>query len=167
MANLLAGLLAACSPTLNWRDVHLQGSALAVQFPCRPDRVERRVALAGAPVPLSLYACQAGGLTWAVGLAEMGDPARVVPALQAWRRETVAHVRADAGPVEPVHVPGAAPLADAVQLRLAGRRPDGQALQMQLALFARGAQVYQATVLGQQVAAGAAQPFFASLRFAP
>ncbi|MDE2564898.1 MAG: hypothetical protein KGL50_03865 [Burkholderiales bacterium] len=167
LPGLLAAAAGACTPTLNWRDVHLQGSTLAVQFPCRPDRIARRVALAGPAVPLSLYACRAGGLDWAVGLAEMGDAARVEPALQAWRRETIAHVRAQASPGTPLPVPGAMPQPGVVSLRLAGQRPDGRAVQLRLVLFARGGQVYQATVLGEQVSDAAAQPFFASMRFGP
>ena len=58
-----------------------------------------------------------------------------------------------------------APVLDAqFGLRLQGRLPDGRAVQMQLAVFARGTQVFQATVLGDAVPDDAAETFFASLR---
>jgi hypothetical protein len=40
-------------------------------------------------------------------------------------------------------------------------------MQMQVAVFAHGTTVYQATVLGAALSDDAAQAFFESLRFAP
>ena len=61
-------------------------------------------------------------------------------------------------------IPGATPNDTSRRLRLQGRLPDGRAVQMQLAVFARGTQVFQATVLGDAVPDDAAETFFASLR---
>lgn len=42
-----AGLLAACSPALNWREVRATPSALKAMMPCKPDKAVRQVAVAG------------------------------------------------------------------------------------------------------------------------
>ena len=44
MASLVMALtLSACSPTQNWRDIALEGTALKAQLPCKPDRTTRSV----------------------------------------------------------------------------------------------------------------------------
>ncbi|MBX3636356.1 MAG: hypothetical protein KF683_13385 [Rubrivivax sp.] len=165
-----ACMLAACSPALDWRDVRPEGSGLVLQMPCRPGAVERTLALAGAAQRVVLHSCMADGLTWGLAVADVGDPARVAPALQAWRDAAAANIAAaPATPADtmPLRVPGATPSAAAGRWQLQGRRPDGVAVQMQLALFTRGTSVLQATVLGPQVPAEAAEQFFGSLRFPP
>jgi len=62
-------------------------------------------------------------------------------------------------------VPGATPHAAAVRTRLAGHLPTGEALQMQVAVFAHGTRVFQATVLGASVADELAETYFSSIRF--
>ena len=42
---------------------------------------------------------------------------------------------------------------------MTGKLPDGQAVQMQMAVFTRGTLVYQASVLGERVTDEAAQTF--------
>jgi hypothetical protein len=64
-------------------------------------------------------------------------------------------------------VPGATAHPGSRRLRLEGRRPDGQPVQMQLALFTHGTRVYQATVLGQRVPDELAATYFESLRVPP
>jgi hypothetical protein len=64
-------------------------------------------------------------------------------------------------------VPGATPHPGSRRLRLEGRRPDGQPVQMQLALFTHGTSVYQATVLGERVSDELATTYFESLRVPP
>ncbi len=154
-ALLLPALLPACSPTLDWRQVQPPGWSLAAALPCRPDVVERQVPLAGPPVALTMWSCNADGHLFALASADLGDPARVGPALQslvaAARANLSAHVESD----QPASVPGMTPHPAARQLQLAGRRPDGEAVRANLRVFAYGTRVYQATVLGPQ--AGDAQ----------
>jgi hypothetical protein len=166
-AAVLVSFLTACAPALDWRDVRPADSGLVLQMPCRPGAVERRLDLAGTPQRVVLHSCGADGLTWGLAHADVGDPARVAPALRAWREAAAANLGAAAAEAAPLRVPGATPSDEAVRLRMQGRRPDGEAVQMQLALFTRGTLVFQATVLGPQVPAEAADSFFASLRFPP
>lgn len=161
--------LAACSPAHDWRDVRPPGTRLALQFPCRPVTQQRAVALAGPAVNLSLLACTAGGQTWALAHADLADPARVGPALAELRTSTVAKLNAAETPLAPLAVAGATPNAHSGRLRLSSR-PDAASaargpVQMELALFAHGTQVFQASVLGESVPADVADTFFGSIGF--
>jgi hypothetical protein len=160
-------VLAACAPALDWRDVRAAGSQLQMQFPCRPQLQERTLKLAGAPVRLALQACSAGGQTWGLGVADVGEPARVEAALAELRAGAAANLAARPAPLLAWAVPGATPHAGAGRLVLDGRGPDGVTLRMELAVFAHGTQVFQASVLGATVPAEAAAAYFSSLHLAP
>lgn len=159
--------LSACAPALDWRDVRPEGASVQLQMPCKPNGQSRDVTLAGARVNLALHACAAGAVTWGLAATDMADPARVGPALAELSAAAAGNLGAAAGAVQPLAVPGATPNAASGLQRLAGRLPDGKPAQMQVAVFARGTWVYQASVLGEKVDDAAAQTFFTSLRFAP
>lgn len=161
-----AALLAAggCSPRHDWREIRAETAPATLLMPCRPDRLQRSVSVAGAPVRLSLLACSAGGQTWALAHADVGDPTRVAAALGALRASAAANVAAASEQVVPLQVSGATPSAAAVRVRLVGRRPDGRPLQEELAVFAHGTHVFQATVLGDTLPGDAVEVFFEGLR---
>jgi hypothetical protein len=168
-ARQAAGLMACigllgCAPALDWRDTRPEGSALQLQFPCRPTTQRRDVPLAGVRVNLALHACAAGGQTWGLAVADVIDPALVRPALAELAAAARSNLGASPGQPLALAVPGATPNDASTRLRLQGRLPDGGAAQMQLAVFARGTQVFQATVLGDAVPDEAAEAFFGSLR---
>lgn len=159
--------LVACAPALNWRDVRPEGSGAQLLFPCKPDVQERRVALAGPPVRLTLNACNAGDLTWALAHADVTDPARVGPALAALQAGAAINLGAPPATWTPQAVPGATPQPGSGHARLAGQRPDGQPAQMQVLVFAHGTQVFQASVVGAAVSEEAALAYFTSIRLLP
>lgn len=170
MATALAAgamALAGCAPALDWRDLRPEGSSLRLQMPCKPSGQSRDLPLAGARVNLALYACTAGEQTWGLGLAEVADPARVGPALAELAAAAAVNLGGASAQALPLQVPGATPNGTSGRSRLQGRLPDGKAVQMQVAVFTHGTQVFQATVLGERVSEDAAQAFFASLRFGP
>jgi hypothetical protein len=163
---LVAGSLAACAPGHDWRQTRSADGAVALLFPCRPHQHERRVPLAGAVERLTMLSCEAGGQSWALVSADVVDPARLAPALDQLALAAAANVAAL--PVtQALRVPGATPHPGSRRLVLAGRRPDGQAVQMHVALFVHGTRVYQATVLGQKLPGEASAVFFDSLRAGP
>lgn len=166
---LVASLLAcaACSAALDWREVRPSGSDLVALFPCKPASHARQVALAGAPVRTTLYACSTGGATWAISFADVQDPARVAPALVALRQAAAGNVGAAVGKSLDLRVAGATPNPEAGRSVLNGRYPDGRVVQMQSAVFARGTVVYQATALGERLDADALDTFYSSLRLSP
>ena len=62
-AALALAALGGCSPTLNWRETRFDGADLTAMLPCKPDRAERTVPLAGRDAPLRMQGCEAGGAT--------------------------------------------------------------------------------------------------------
>lgn len=169
--------LAACSPVLDWREVRPADSRLQLLMPCKPSVQERQVSLAGQPVRLVLQACAAGGQTWGLAFADVGEPARVGPALLELGASAASNIGAlrtkgeagTAAAVEPapLQVSGATPNAASLRQSLQGARPDGTPLRMQMGVFAHGTRVFQATVLGEQLPDEAADTFFNALRIQP
>jgi hypothetical protein len=50
---------------------------------------------------------------------------------------------------------------------MAGRLPDGKAVEEQVAVFSRGTRVFQATLVGPSLPPEVAETFFGGLRLAP
>jgi hypothetical protein len=163
---LLAAMLAACSPALDWRDTRFAEAdgALAV-FPCKPDRVSRRVTIAGSPVMLSLASCSTAGMTFALSHAEFDDAAKVDPALAELRTLAATNIGGTARSIPSAAVRGMTPHALAGRLVIDGHRPDGRPLHEQALFFARERRVFQATLIGDAIDAEAADTFFAALRW--
>lgn len=164
-----ASALAACSPVLDWRESRPEGSGLLVLMPCRPDTFARSVPLAGVIVRMEMASCRAGDVSWAVAHADVGEPARVAAALEALRAAAAANAGAGAdapaiGAPRALAVPGSTPNPAAGRLAYAGRKPDGSPLASEVALFARGTRVFQATALGSALPAEGTEVFFGSLK---
>lgn len=163
---LLLGLT-ACTPALDWRDWRPEDSGLQLLLPCKPVPQVRSVTLAGQTVRLSLHACSAGGQTWGLAYADVGDPRQTTPALQALVAGFIDNLGAGPARALPLpNVPGATPNRASQHVRVSGVRPDGQRMEAQVLVFTRGTRVYQATVLGQQLPADAVTTFVESLRLA-
>lgn len=158
-------VLAACSPALDWREVKAPGTPLVALLPCRVVSQERIVPLAGRPVVLGLQACEAAGRTWGVSHADVQDPTLLHAALDELRAAALGNIGA-ALPLAPLElqVRGATPHPASGRWQAAGHRPDGRVVQMQVAVFAYGTRVFQATVLGDASSWDDVSPFFLGLR---
>lgn len=156
--------LAACSPALDWREMRPEDSGAAAMFPCKPTSHARKVRLTDGEVLLTLHACTAADVTWALATADVADPTRVGPALEELRRSAIDNIGARDPKPLPLTVAGSTPNAQAGRIAFAGRRGDGQAVQEQVAVFAKGTRVYQATVIGAQLPAEGVATFFDGLR---
>ena len=162
----IAFALAACSPTLDWRDVRVDGGALTALFPCRPDRQARAVPVAGSTVRIEMVACAAGGDTFAISFFDVAGPAAVGPALEALRLAMVANIRAGAPSAAPYAPHGATPNPFAGRVEAAGQRPDGSSIRAHAAFFARGLRVYQASVIGAAPLPESVNGFLGGLKLA-
>jgi hypothetical protein len=167
LSGLAGFLMLACSPALDWREVRPAGSGITALFPCKPDSHARQLKLGPDPVRLELHACKAMGVTWALAFADMGDPARVGPALVELRTAAANNLAASEPTSLPLKVDGATPNAASQRIQFHGRMPDGRAVIEQVAVFAKGTRVFQAIALGDSLDAEAADSFFGSLRLAP
>lgn len=167
MLALLAMELAGCSPALDWREVRVPGSQVLALMPCRPAEQQRQIPLAGAPTTVTLQACSAGGLTWALVSADVADPARTGSALDELRTSSARNLLTAASAGIAFAPPGSTPNSGSRRARLVGTTPDGSAAQMELVVFSHGTRVFQGTVLGEKVETESADAFFAGLRIAP
>jgi hypothetical protein len=164
---LVAFGLMACAPALDWRDVRVSEGQVTALFPCKPDQHARTVRLGSQSVRLSLYACTAAGSTWGLAVADVLDPALVENALAELRRSAMKNLDATQARPMKLQIVGATPNAQSARIEIHGRLPDGRAVTEQVALFAKGTQVFQVTALGEKLAADAADVFFEGLRAGP
>jgi hypothetical protein len=157
-------LLSACSPTLDWREVRPEEGGAVALFPCKPSTDARMVTLDGARVRMMLTACRAGDATWALAYANVGEPARVMPALLALRAASVANLGAPAQRVGAMQVNGMTPNPQAERVRIEGKLPGGEAVTLESGFFAKGTWVFQATVMGAKSNSEAVATFFDNLK---
>ena len=164
-AVLALACVLACTPVLDWRDVRPPGAGLVALFPCKPVGHARRIVLADTPVEMTIYACSAGGATYAVGFADVGQAGQVERGLSALAEASARNIGSTlAADTAPVSVPGMTPNPQAQRLSLTGRLGDGRPVQEQVAVFSQGTRLYQATVVGAQLQADAVDAFFGALR---
>ena len=162
---LAAAGAAACSPALDWREFVPEGSGLSVTFPCRTDRYSRPIMLGGAKVQMEMLVCSAGDATYAVSFFEVAEPSRVSATLAEWRAAALSNVQAPAPTLAPLQIRGATANDEAGRFVVAGRLPDGAAIQEHAAFFVHGLRVYSATVIGAKPSPQGVEPFFSGLRF--
>ncbi len=162
--------LAACNPTLNWRDVRLENTRLSLLMPCKPDTAEKTVPWAGQPVKLTLLGCDAGNATFAVAVADVKDASKVAATLAQWQTATLSNMKAllagtDAHQVSLLKLVGADSVPSAVLVKALGRRADGKPVSGQIAYFAQGSQVFQAMLYADRITPEMSEGFFSSLKF--
>lgn len=164
-----AAALAACAPTLDWRDVRDPQGRWTAQLPCKPVTVTRDVVLGSQTVAMTLLACEAGGITWGLATADVREPARVGPAL-ALLRPSVGERLTQVQPVAAAASwapPGATPQPAAGTWHGRGRTPDGRTLEVYSAAASRGTVLLLATAMGETLPQQARAEFVASARFTP
>jgi len=159
--------LIACSPAFNWRDVRLENSRLSLLLPCKPDKAQKTVPLGGQPTVLTMTGCDAGGATFAVAVADLGDAAKVAPVLAQWQALSLANMKASpqATQLVALKLPGATSQAPAVLVKAQGQRADGSAVTGQAAYFAQGSQVFQVVLYAREISPDVSETFFSSLKF--
>lgn len=166
IAAAAALLAAACTPTLNWREAAVESTGLRVMLPCKPDAAERPLEFApGRRIFVHAFGCGAGGASFAVLYADVGQPGELAAALAQWKQASLAASKARIEKEEPYQPAGALGLPGSVMTRSAGQHADGRAVQSQAAYFARGTQVFQAVVYADRLTPDMTEPFFSGLRF--
>lgn len=145
---VIACLMLACSPTLDWRDVRL-GPDTRLQFPCKPDRLERKLPLLDREAAAQMLVCDGGGLTWSATVFDLGDPTLAPAALHELHQRLLANMQGTEEASEPVVVPGMTVGTQARRSRMRGARPDGSTTVAQALFVARGPRVYQLVVMAR------------------
>ncbi len=163
---VLMGELAACSPRLDWREVRIPDTALKALLPCRPASQARRLVLAGSEVEMSMLACTADGVVFAVASVDLAQPGLVGAAMAELHAVAARNLGAPPQVRAAFQVPGSTPNAQAGIASFTGMLGDGRRVEEKIAVFARGTRVYQATMLGPSVEMEASEAFFGGLHFA-
>ena len=162
---------AACTPSLNWREVRLAPTTAVALLPCKPDRAERSVPLGGEPTTLAVSGCEAGGATFALMAAKV--PAGRAPdeLLAGWQQATLTNMHA-AGDIarQPFHPAGGLPLAHAQRVAAAGQGPNGKPVHAQAVWSARaaaggGTELLHAVVYAERLKPETADAFFEAIRW--
>jgi hypothetical protein len=158
--------LVACTPALNWRETRPEGSGIAILFPCRPDRQERMIGVAGMHVPARMYSCEAAGAIFSLVFVDSVDVGQASVLLAGMRSAASANVRGVATG-RSWRVPGATPSEQSARLRIEGTLPDGRAVVEHAGFFVVGLRLFQVTTLGGSLDASALDTFFGSVRVGP
>lgn len=161
--------LAACQPSLNWREIHSDHHSLVALLPCKPDRGARDVPMAGQTVSLDMLGCEADGATFAISHVHLVDAAQAGPVLAGWKTAVLANMQAGASQDAPFLLPGGLGIPQALRMQATGRGPGGRAVTAQGAWFARlgpgGVDLFHAVMYAEKPAAGVADTFFSGLKF--
>ena len=157
---LFAAALAACSPDYNWREVQNSDAAYTALFPAKPASHAQDINLDGIRTTMSMTAAEVNGVLFAIGSAELADPALVQPALKAMK---TAMVRNIGGAIaSDKAVAGPTPFNDVV----ADGSRNGRPIRLTARFAAHKKRVYQAVVIGapQDVPAEAVETFLTSFK---
>ncbi|MFN4361756.1 MAG: hypothetical protein ACK4F4_13645 [Hylemonella sp.] len=155
--------LAACSPSLNWREVRLGGGDLKALLPCKPDQATRRQSLAGYDVDLTMLGCEAGGGLYAISVVELATPMQAHPVQAQWQTNLLATLQAQGAQRQPFAIRGAQAQPEAVRLQAVGRNAEGRALTVQAVWFTRGNRLYHAALYAERLTPEMSEPFFAGM----
>ncbi|MGF6775920.1 hypothetical protein [Paraburkholderia sp. GAS334] len=166
---LVAGaVLAACSPTYDWRTIMNNDNGYTVDLPAKPTADERPIDIGGTPMKMSMQTAEADDAVFAVGTVMLpsDDPQVQRAALEFLRTGLARNL-------------GATPDSHATQIPLAA---GGQVLGIEMAfsgkagpkqemrtmharLVARGRHVYQAAVIAdRELPAEQLDQFFQSFK---
>jgi hypothetical protein len=143
---ILVMSIVACTPALNWREAPL-ADAVLLMFPCKPERVERTVTLAGVAAPATMLVCEADGRTWSATAFSMPDEARRDDALREARHLLAMNLAGVESGVWPMVPSGLAASPESRRLRLWGHRPGGAPLRAEALFAAEGRRALQLVVL--------------------
>jgi len=163
---LPAGLV-ACSPALDWREVRPEGSGVTALFPCRPDKHERSVGIAGASLRMQLHSCDAAGATFSLAVVDGAETGGVERLLVALKEGAAANIAGRAALGEPFAPPGATPNPASALLHVQGRLPDGRPITLHGAFFVHGVRIYQAAAIGAAIPEETLRGFFGAIKLTP
>ncbi len=163
----LVALLAACSPTYNWREFRLDDAPLVVQLPCKPEHASREVPLGEDTVPLRMTGCRVAGVTFAVGRLRLAPTAPGGQRLAQWRAASLARLRAGEVREQPFQPKGSLGLPQSLRVDTVGQTTEGRPVRASAVWFARlapdGLWLFHAAVYADAVPASVVDSFFNGL----
>ena len=158
-------ILAGCSPTFNWREVRVGTSDLRVLLPCKPEAASRKVPVFGHESTLLMVSCDAGDITFAVSTLSVSSGSSPVSIADAWKRATLAGLKADPAQVRGWAVPARAGMA-MEGWEVMGARHTGQPVRVRVLGVRQGENLFQLAVYGEPLPE-VLSTFVDGARFAP
>ncbi|TAL99937.1 MAG: hypothetical protein EPN70_23730 [Paraburkholderia sp.] len=150
-----AGVLAACTPTYDWRTVTNNASGYSVDLPAKPGADQRDVGIDGTPMRMRMQTAEADDVLFVVGTVELPDARpetqqRVIAFLRAGLARNVG-LSPDAPGAHDVAVPLAAGgSVEGIEMRLTGKAGASAASRtIHARLVARGTHVYEVAIVGR------------------
>lgn len=149
---LAASVLAACSPKFDWRDYRSTDAPYAVLFPAKPATHTRTINLDGQQVKMTMAAAEIDGVTFAVGSAQVDDPAKAQLAAVAMKAALVRNI---AGTVTSDQVTGTSSGNGGMQGQQtvlaveANGSQKGEPMRLVGRFIAKDTRIYQVIVIGQ------------------
>jgi hypothetical protein len=145
----LLALCAACTPSLNWREVRFDTNGLVVLLPCKPDKAQRQMVLQfedqAVTTSLAMQGCEAADLQFTWGQLAIPPQMNEKQVMAAWRTASLSAVGAQPQDASVLNEPLGAVHAGVTALRSQVQTPQHKA---QWLWFADGAYVYQLAVYG-------------------
>lgn len=164
---LLAACAAACSPTLDWREVSPPGGGFAVLLPGKPRHEARTIVLDGAEVTMRMVSVHADGLAFGAGYADFppgADAAALARRVTATRDALIANIGGRLTAQSEIALEG----HRGTDFRARGRVRDAEYF-VAGRVYAVGDRLYQIAVIGRADAAAwaDAELFLGSFRLLP
>lgn len=157
-------LLSACSPKYNWREVRGTDAPFMVMLPAKPASHTRPINLDGTEVTMTMTAAEVDDVAFAVGTAELPEPASTQQALQAMKRAMVRNIN---GTIVHENASGPESKPAVIEIEAVGPSGNRSGRRLLLARFiAQEQRIYQVIVVGQEddVSREAADTFFTSFK---
>ncbi|WP_245253673.1 hypothetical protein [Paraburkholderia sp. LEh10] len=154
IAALSAGwLLAACSPTYDWRTIMNNDNGYTVDLPAKPTSDERQIDIGGTPMKMAMQIAEAGDAVFAVGTVMLpSDDPQVQRSALDYLRSGLARNLGSAPDAHTTSIPLAAGgEVQGLEMTFNGKAgPQHEARTMHARLVAKGRHVYQAAVIASK-----------------
>jgi hypothetical protein len=147
LAMLLAAAMAlsACSPQYDWRDYRSNDAPYAVLFPGKPASQTRKIQLDTVAVDMTMTAAEVNGVIFAVGSAQLPDPAQGAAAIEAMKTALVKNI----GATVTSNKSSATGLQTMLDVEATGSQ-NGQQMLLIGRFIAKDKRIYQVIVMGQE-----------------
>ncbi|WP_229459227.1 hypothetical protein [Massilia cavernae] len=146
-------MLAACSPTYNWRDYNSPTAPFSAMFPDKPVTHTRSVNLDGMNADMTMTAAEIDGAMFAIGTGEAPDAAKAAAAVSAMKIALVKNIGATVTSEKAsatATAGGAAPTQGAsIDIEAKGMQ-NGVPMRLVGHFESRGRRFYQVIVMGKE-----------------
>lgn len=168
-----SGVLVACTPQYDWREVRGTNEPFVVLLPAKPTSSARLVKLDSGELTMQMTAAQLDGTTFAVGSATLADASTAPAALSAMKNALVSNINGTIRSESASAAAGSAGSSEShtasIAVDASGRLRAGsemQAAYLKARFISRGRRIYQVVILsrGQPVAPELADTFFTSFK---